>query len=280
MAVTLALFGYKDRFATTLDHFLAWSKLCKLARQAHSLEADAGRLRAEASKRATEIALQRCPTESSRLLTKCFVEFAKQVRLDKHQRELAERQREIQEREREHKELEEQERETRSFVAHLEQERMEKDRQLTHTLKRIRDMEDTLEKELTQKQELIAKLHEAHVQMRQVGNCMSIASQPCTPRATPRGSPPSGNLHVTPKGDLTARVSPVRYEGSQPYIHLEEPGATDSRSNTSRSNAASRGGPSTSPGKHTWTVPSIGLRGPAERASSPIAERSVSRGAA
>merc|ERR1711988_1871416 len=72
MAITLALFGYQDRFVTALDHFLAWSSLCQLSRQAQNHEADAGRLWAEASysftHRAAKVILQRCPTESSLLL--------------------------------------------------------------------------------------------------------------------------------------------------------------------------------------------------------------------
>lgn len=85
--------------------------------------------------------------------------------------------------------LQEHEQETSAFIAQLESERMVKDSKLSSLYTKLDRGEETLQKEIRAKQELAAKLQDAHKQMQHVGMSMSIVARPGTPPESirPRG---------------------------------------------------------------------------------------------
>lgn len=138
--------------------------------------------------------------ENKSLLARCFTAFAREISIEKQQREQAE--------------VDDGERETRAFVAQLEKERMEKDKLYVGLCKKLDRVEKTLQRELQDKQELARKLVEAHQQMRKVGQSMATASRSSTPNATPRlpghETPVWGDrLEVSGKASRPPYVEPI-----------------------------------------------------------------------
>lgn len=113
--------------------------------------------------------------------------------------------------------LQEHQKETSAFIAQIEKSRLDKKRELSHVYARLARVEESLKMEMQAKQELVVKLAEAHKQMRQVGESMSIVSRPVTPRGTPikqdfkteRCCTPRGDLGLAKEGSMLPPMAPI-----------------------------------------------------------------------